>query len=70
MGTHLLATLGVFLLFSVPCLITWAPVFAFAYSRRNFGGSRRNYLLAWLATSLGSAAFLALLGLAEKLART
>lgn len=34
--------------------VMWAPVFAFAYFRRPFGGSARNYVLAfggaWFAT--------------------
>ncbi|HEX8534340.1 MAG TPA: hypothetical protein VF662_09240 [Allosphingosinicella sp.] len=69
MIAHLAGTIGVFLLFALPCLMTWAPIFAFAYWRRNFGGSRRGYLKGWVITSLGMAAALALLGLVEQLVR-
>ena len=61
-------TLLVFLFYAVPSLTMWAPIFAFAYSRRNFGGLTRNYTLAWLVTSLGTASILALMGLIQDLA--
>ncbi len=68
--THLLGTLGVFLMLSVSGLIVFAPLFAFAFWRSQFGGSPRNYVYAWIATSMGVAAILALMGLAEQLARS
>jgi hypothetical protein len=50
-------------------LLAWAPIFAFAYWRRQFGGSARNYLIAYLATSFASVAILLLMALAESAGR-
>jgi len=46
-------------------LLMWAPVFGFAYARRRFGGSPRNYALAWLAASGATVAGFVLLALVE-----
>ena len=67
---HLSLTLAAMLFFlSFATLLVWAPVFAFAYWRRQFGGTRRGYLKAYLATSFATVAFFLLLGVAEELAR-
>ena len=70
MSDPFLNALGAFLLFTLPSLSVWAPIFAFAYSRRNFGGSDRNYALACLVTSIGTAALVAIVGLIEHLYRS
>ena len=43
----------------------WGPIFAFAYSRRQFDGSARNYVLAFLGAWLGTIAFFVLLTIWE-----
>jgi hypothetical protein len=45
----------------VASAIMWASVFAFAYSRRPFGGSARNYYLAFAVTWFSTVAFLFIL---------
>jgi hypothetical protein len=60
---------GVFLLFVLPALVVWMPIFAVAYWHRPFAGSLKGYALAWIATALGTAMLLALLGVIEEIAR-
>lgn len=43
----------------------WAPVFAFAYCRRPFGGSYRNYALAFAGTWFATVAFFVLMSVWE-----
>lgn len=42
-------------------VIMWGPIFAFAYARRQFGGSARTYVLAFAGTSFATVAFFVLL---------
>ncbi|HEY0131769.1 MAG TPA: hypothetical protein VGB57_10220 [Allosphingosinicella sp.] len=49
--------------------LMWAPIFGFAYARRRFGGSARNYLGAWLAVSAATAASFVLLAAIETASR-
>ena len=69
MGHLTISLTGMLLALSFSVLVTWAPIFAFAYWRRQFGGSARGYFKAYLLTSAGTVAFFILLGLAEELAR-
>ena len=65
-----LLTLAAMLFYlSLSALMVWAPIFAFAFWRRQFGGSPRGYFKAYLATSFATVAFFVLLGVAEELAR-
>lgn len=54
---------------AVVSLLLWAPVFGFAYARRGFGGSARNYALAWLAASGATVAGFVLLATIEAAGR-
>lgn len=44
----------------------WGAIFAFAYSRRQFGGSARRYLFAYSAISIATVALFVLLTAWEK----
>ncbi len=59
----------VFLIFLIPTLCVWLPVFGFAYWHRPFPGSFKGYVLAWIATASGTAMLLALLGVVEEIVR-
>ena len=45
--------------------ITWAAVVRFAYVRRHFGGSARNYVFAWMGLSALTIATLTLMAIVE-----
>jgi hypothetical protein len=49
--------------------IMWGPIFAFAYYRRQFGGSARSYLLGFVAMWFATVAFFVLLTLWESRGR-
>ena len=59
---------GLFIL-TVASFLAWAPLFGFAYSRRQFGGSSRGYTIAWIATSLVTIAVFALMSVVESASR-
>lgn len=59
--------LVVFLTFAPITLLMFAPFFAFAFASSKYSGSARGYALAWLWTSLGVAAALTLMQLAQDL---
>ncbi len=45
------------------------PIFAFAYSRRQFGGSARNYFFAFAATWFATVALFVILTIWENVAK-
>lgn len=54
------------LLFLIPALIAWSPVFAFAYWKRSADSSVRGYVWvwAWVSASLVTAVVLTVMGAA------
>jgi hypothetical protein len=69
MGHLTLSILGALAALSVSALLVWAPVFAFAYARRRFGGTWQNYLKAYLSVCALTVAAFVLLGLVENAIR-
>lgn len=68
-GESVLGACVVFLIFLLPTLCVWLPVFGFAYWQRPFPGSFKGYVLAWMATAAGTAMLLALMGVVEEFVR-